>query len=93
MGEWRNALMSWLEKHKTYPEAAREEGAEGRVLVRFTVTRDGRVLDASLAQSSGSRALDAAALNLAREARPSPFPAGVMQSTLSVTVPLAYQLE
>ena len=93
MGEWRNALIAWIEKHKTYPEAAREEGAEGRVLVRFTASRDGRVLDVSIAQSSGSRALDAAALNLVREARLPPFPAGVTQDTLPVTWPLTYQLE
>ena len=93
MGAWRNALMAWLEKHKKYPEAAREEEVEGRALVRFTASRDGRVLDASLAQSSGSRALDAAALNLVREMPLPPFPAGVTQDTLTVTLPLTYQIE
>lgn len=93
MGAWRDALMAWLEKHKTYPETAREEGTEGRVLVRFTLSRDGRMIDAGLAQSSGSHTLDAAAVELVRTARLPPFPAGVAQGTLTVTVPLTYQLE
>ena len=93
MGEWRNALIAWLDKHKTYPEAARDEGVEGRVLVRFTASRDGHALDVSIAQSSGSRALDMAALSLVREKRLPPFPAGAVPDTLPVTVPVTYQLE
>lgn len=90
---WRDALVAWLQRHKTYPEMARQEGTEGRVMVHFTASRDGRVLDVGLAQSSGSRVLDEAALGLLRGARLPPFPAGTAQETMSATLPITYQLD
>ncbi len=92
-GGWRNALIDWLQAHKTYPEAARTEGAEGRVVLRFTASRDGRVLQVAVVQPSGSRVLDAAAEALLRGARLPPFPASMTQDTATVTLPLTYQLE
>ena len=85
--------MAWLQAHKTYPEAARMEGAEGRVVLRFTASRDGRVLQVAVVQPSGSRVLDEAAETLLRGARLPPFPASMAQDTATVTLPLTYQLE
>jgi protein TonB len=45
-----------------YPPAARRMGEEGSVVIRIHIGRDGRVLRAELAQSSGSPRLDQAAL-------------------------------
>lgn len=45
-----------------YPPAARRLGEEGTVVVHVRIGRDGRVLESTLAQSSGSPRLDAAAL-------------------------------
>lgn len=45
-----------------YPTAARRAGEEGNVLVHVRIGRDGRVIEASLARSSGSPRLDAAAV-------------------------------
>ncbi len=45
-----------------YPPAARRLGEEGTVVVHVRIGRDGRVLASTLAQSSGSPRLDAAAL-------------------------------
>lgn len=45
-----------------YPSAARRLGEEGSVVVHVEIGRDGRVLAATLAQSSGSPRLDAAAV-------------------------------
>lgn len=90
---WRDSLVNWLQAHKTYPEAARMEGAEGRVVLRFTASRDGRVLQVAVVQPSGSRVLDEAAASLLRGARLPPFPASMAQDTATVTLPLTYQLE
>lgn len=48
-----------------YPAAARRLGEEGSVVVHVTIGRDGRVTAASIAASSGSPRLDAAALEQA----------------------------
>jgi protein TonB len=45
-----------------YPEASRRMSEEGTVVVHVRIGRDGRVLAATLAQSSGVPRLDAAAL-------------------------------
>ena len=90
---WRSALAAWLQAHKGYPEMARQKGDQGRVLVRFTVDRDGRVLNFALVQSSGSEILDGAAETLLRGARLPPFPPGMAQSRVSITLPIRYSLE
>jgi protein TonB len=45
-----------------YPESAREEGQEGLVVLRVLVSDAGRPLVVRLSVTSGSRALDAAAV-------------------------------
>ena len=90
--EWQSALGRWLASRKTYPEAARERDEEGRVVVRFTVIRDGTVLSVSVVRSSGIAALDDAAQAMLRGARLPPFPETMTQSQVNVTVPIAYSL-
>jgi periplasmic protein TonB len=55
-----------LNKH--YPEAARARGEQGTVRLAITISRDGRVQSARVIGSSGSSALDQAALQMARNA-------------------------
>jgi hypothetical protein len=38
-------LMTWLGENITYPEAAKESGAEGKVFVQFVVDKDGHIRD------------------------------------------------
>lgn len=84
---------AWLQSHKTYPAAARAAGQEGRVAVRFTVDRTGRVLSAQVAASSGSPVLDDAARSLLAGAQLPPFPPGMTQAQQTVTVGIRYALE
>jgi protein TonB len=91
--DWRNELGAWLQAHKQYPDAARERGDEGRAVIRFTVSRDGRVLSYSLVSSSGSASLDEAAQDMFRGATLPPFPASMGESEITVTVPIHFTLE
>lgn len=70
-----NALIvGHLEKYKRYPAAAR--GAVGKAMIRFTLDRDGKVVDAQIEKSSGNSVLDQEALAVLRRAEPFPkFPA------------------
>ncbi len=90
---WRAALSAWLQGHRTYPQAARRNEEQGRVVVRVTVDRTGQVLGVSLADGSGSAALDEAAQAMLRGARLPPFPAGMTRDQVTVTVPIRYALE
>ena len=91
VGAWRGALAAWLQDHRTYPDEARRDGAEGRVIVRFTVDRSGMVTSVALVSSSGSTVLDEAAQALLRGVH-LPSPPAPAQEQLTVTLPVRYSL-
>lgn len=52
-----------------YPETALRRGEQGRVMLRVSVSTDGRPLEVEVAQTSGYPSLDAAALSAVRQWR------------------------
>lgn len=89
---WQASVASWLASHKTYPEMARQRGEEGRVVIRFTIDRSGRVVDASMVDASGSALLDTAALALVKGASFPPFPPSMSQERITITTSVRYSL-
>jgi len=76
-----------------YPQVARRQGLEGRVLIRVSVLGDGRVGKAAVASSSGHGALDQAALEAVARWRFQPaLDAGKPVAT-TLTVPVVFRLE
>jgi len=92
-GTWRSALAAWVQSRKRYPDEARRQSMEGQVAVRFTVGRDGQVLDAQVAHGSGSDLLDQAALSMFRGGRAPSFPADMSQSQLTTTISIRFRLQ
>jgi protein TonB len=90
---WQNALGAWLQTHKTYPEEARRRGEQGRATVRFTVARDGRVLNVKLVSGTGSMLLDQAVERLLQGAQLPPFSPDMDQAQVTVTLQIRYALE
>jgi periplasmic protein TonB len=90
---WQNALGAWLQAHKTYPEEARRRGEQGRATVRFTVARNGRVLDVELVTGTGSVLLDQAVEHLLQGAQLPPFSPDMDQAQVTVTLQIRYALE
>jgi periplasmic protein TonB len=70
-----NALVfGHLQRFKRYPSSAR--GAQGTVVVRFVLNREGAVIESAVTKSSGNVVLDGEALEILRRASPfPPFPA------------------
>jgi protein TonB len=89
---WQASVFGWLASRKTYPEEARRLGEEGRVAIRFTIDRSGRVLDAAIVSASGSQRLDEAALALLQRASLPPFPATMAQARITITTTMRYSL-
>ncbi|MGC2855213.1 energy transducer TonB [Novispirillum sp. DQ9] len=88
---WQGALLAHLERHKRYPRAAQARRQEGVVEVAFTLDRDGRVLRASLRESSGHRLLDEEALEMLRRAEPLPPPPPEMAGDrIDLVVPVRF---
>ena len=57
-------LMEFLSKNIKYPLISRDNGSQGRAIVRFTVNTDGSIQDAEIVKSAGDINLDKEALRL-----------------------------
>ena len=88
---WRSSWAAALSWSKHYPEAARARGEQGTVRLALTIGRSGHVISAHVIGSSGSAALDQAALEMARSASGRPLPPE-MGSSVSLTVPVKYSI-
>jgi TonB family protein len=87
---YRALLMAWLEAHKRYPLTAHLRGEGGRVGLRFTVDRSGRVIDYAIIKSSGYPDLDASVEEMMRGATLPPFPAPMKQNQIEVSVTIGF---
>jgi len=88
------SLLSYLERFKQYPAAARAAHIEGQVFVHFVMTRDGTVQTAEIAKSSGRPALDREALAMVQRAgRLPPMPEQMNGETLNGVIgPITFKL-
>jgi protein TonB len=85
--------MARLEQAKRYPREAQSRSVEGVPQVRFSLDRAGKVLSASLKQSSGSSLLDAEAVAMIHRADPLPPPPPEIEGeTIELIVPIRFSL-
>ena len=70
-----------IDKQKRYPEEAQQLGMSGVVVVSYSIARDGHLLHAEIAQSSGFKLLDQAALQAVQHTRFEAMPADAWIST------------
>jgi len=89
---YRALLSAWLESHKRYPESARERGEEGHAMLRFLIDRTGRVLDYAITSSSGYTDLDHAVEEMMSGATLPPFPVGMLEPRMEVSVTIRFSL-
>lgn len=75
-----------------YPDAARLNGWEGKVVLRAVIQADGQLTDVKVHKSSGYEALDRAALETIRLACPLPMTHQLGTSEVAVNVPIVYSL-
>jgi protein TonB len=88
---YRAMISAWLERHKRYPESARQRGEEGSAVLRFRIDRSGRVLDYSY-RSTGYADLDAGLDEMMRGAQLPPFPPGMTASRVDVSLTMQFSL-
>lgn len=69
---WQRELMAHLDRFKRYPGERLQRNAE--IIVNLVLDRTGRVVSASVAQSSGHAAFDEAAVAMVKRANPLPVP-------------------
>ncbi len=70
----------------------RSAAGSGRATVTFTISRDGQVISARLASSSGKADLDAEAVAMVERASPMPSPPPELPGrTITLTIPITYR--
>lgn len=82
---YHGRIQSHLARHK------RRAAGRGRAIIRFSISRSGRVTTVRLVKRSGNAAVDQAALAMVRRASPfPPIPPG-LKPGMSFTVPVHYR--
>ena len=76
-----------------YPALSQRLGEEGRVLVKVLISAQGRAQQVSLAQSSGFKRLDEAALNAVQSWRFVPGKRGSVPEAMWFNVPVEFGLQ
>jgi protein TonB len=89
---FNNKVIAALARAKRYPPDARARREEGTATLAITLNRSGRVLNAEVTRSSGSKSLDRAALETARRAAMPGVPAE-LSDPLRVVVALEFALK
>lgn len=91
VSEYYRKLESHLARFHTYP-ALSGKRPEGLARVGLIVNRDGRVMDAWIETSSGSRQLDDAAMATVRRSEPLPSLPGDLPGSIDLIVPLKFDV-
>ena len=90
---WYGDIATRLERHKSYPAAARDRGEQGVVRLAFSIDRQGRVLSSAIVAGSGYPALDEETMATLRRAQPfSAPPAGLGGDTFQFTLPVRFSI-
>ena len=88
----RSAYLGRMRRRIQGAKIRPNDGKTGRAMVRIVVNSRGRLVSSRISRSSGSSALDRAAIRSVRRASPfGAFPKGLRERTLAVSVPFRYQ--
>lgn len=82
-----------IESRKRYPEAAKARSIEGRVTIRFILSTDGSVREATVTKGARSKALNIAALDAVQRAAPFPRPpSNLFKGDLPLELTIVFEL-
>ena len=92
--EYEKQLTEYLKKYHHYPEMARRRRLTGTVWLLVEVRRNGSLISAEIATSSGVSMLDDAALSAVKDAVPlPPFPQNTTAETKKLRIPYTFKLK
>lgn len=91
-GRWQRDLEQLMREHKRYPLQARRMRQQGVVTVEASFSPDGLLLRCNVADSSGYRSLDEAALELVHKAAELLRSRQVPGALAELRIPIAFQL-
>lgn len=91
--DWQRQVLQRLESRKQYPASLQRQGVQGVTAISFVIDAAGRVVSARVTRSSGSTALDEAAVATAWAASPFPAPPSALGgASQTLTASLRFNL-
>lgn len=94
MPAYKGDLQHFLHDNLRYPDSAREQGAEGRVVLDFIISPQGNLKDIKIVRSSGNKYLDAEALRVVQAMPPwNPGRQNGKAVNVLYTLPLSFKLD
>ncbi len=91
-GAYLAALRRRVQEALDYPLAARRRGLVGTVQLEITILPSGVIGPVTVARSCSHPLLDEAAIATVRSLRPAPFPRELPPRTLTVRLPVVFEL-
>lgn len=94
MGHGYNTFSSWVSKQLVYPPISRSAGSEGTVRIRFTIDKNGELVNPRVWESSGDRRLDAEAIRVVSSSPQ--WEPGMLNGKpvrVELTLPIIFQLK
>ena len=92
VSSWEGKVLARMERFRRYPTASRAKQEQGVVYLRCRIDRDGQVLAAAIERSSGSTALDQAALDTLQRAAPLPRIPKERPDPLELSIPVEFSI-
>ena len=92
VSSWEGKVLARMERFRRYPTASRARQEQGVVYLRCRIDRDGQVLAAAVEHSSGSPALDQAALDTLQRAAPLPRIPKERPDPLELSIPVEFSI-
>lgn len=90
--DWRDALLSHVQRYTRYPPLLQGRRAEGVAYVRIAMNCQGMLLEHSIHRKSGHRELDVEALATIQRAQPLPAPVEAPNDRVELVVPIHFSL-
>ena len=91
---WEKAVALHLNKHKRFPQEARNKKEEGVAVVWFSIDRSGKVITGRLQKSCGSTLLDKEAIEVLSRASPFPRPPSDLANlSFNFALPIRFQIK
>ena len=88
--DYQRILFDHIKRFRHYPDAARVDRTNGVVKLVFVLRRDGTLLEARVAGSSGHAVLDQSAIDMIWRAHPLPAIPEDLPGHLKITLPVEY---
>ncbi|WP_343711151.1 energy transducer TonB [Kosakonia radicincitans] len=92
---WQSMILAQLQREKRYPGYALRMKQQDTVMVRFTIDRNGNVLETAIEKSKGYVTLDRESLQLLERASPLPKPpasAFTQSDRMVLVVPVSFSI-